>query len=391
MQIVMSRSRDLLATLIAFPTVSRDSNLALVDFVAGFLTSLGADVRLVPSEDGRKANLHATFGPADRPGVMLSGHTDVVPVDGQDWASDPFTLTEAADGRLVGRGTADMKGFIAATLALAEKAATAPLRVPLHLAFSYDEEVGCLGVRRMLDMLAPMAVKPRFCIIGEPTSMGVAIAHKGKAALRIACRGAEVHSSLAPEGVNAIHLASDMIQGLRALQDDLARAGARDEDYGVAYSTIHVGTIRGGTALNIVAGDCVIDAEIRHLPQEPLAPLLARIEAVAAEVGAAARAAHPDHPEIGVEVTVTSSYPALDTAPDAEVVAFVKQLTGGNSHGKISFGTEGGLFQERLGLPTVVCGPGRIDDAHKPNESLDPAQLAACDRFLDALLEALCR
>ncbi len=388
----MSRSREILERLIAFPTVSRDSNLALIDYVRDLLAPTGAAVQLIPSEDGGKANLHAVLGPKDRPGVMLSGHTDVVPVDGQDWHSDPFVLTERADGRLAGRGTADMKGFLASTLAMAEKAASATLTVPLHLAFSYDEEVGCLGVRRMLDVLAPLPVKPRFCIIGEPTGMGVAVAHKGKASFRIVCRGVEAHSSLAPQGVNAIHLAARMVEGLRAMQAELADKGASDDDYAISYTTVHVGTIAGGTALNIVPNECVLAAEIRHLPEDPLAPLMARIEALAEAISDEERKAHPGHhghPGIGITIRDVSSYPPLDTAPDAEVVSFVKQLTGGNSHGKISFGTEGGLFQERLGIPAVICGPGFIDDAHKPNESLDPAQLEACDAFLTALLEAL--
>lgn len=378
-------ARSLLERLIAFPTVSRDSNLELVGFVRDFLAAAGADTRLVPSADGGKANLYATLGPAERPGVLLSGHSDVVPVEGQAWSSDPFTLVER-EGRLYGRGTADMKGFLAAVLALFGRAAGRRLRTPLHLAVSYDEEVGCLGVRRLLDMLEGLPVRPAFCIIGEPTSMQVALAHKGKLAGRATCHGRECHSSLAPEGLNAIHLAAELVQGFVETQARLAQ-GARDEAYDLPYSTVHVGLIAGGEALNIVPNRATLDFEIRHLPEDPPAAVVAEIRARAEAIAAR----HRDRfPEARIEVEVLNSYPALNTPPDAEVVAFVKSLTGGNSHGKIAFGTEGGLFQERLGLPTVVCGPGSIAQAHKPDEYLSLEQLARCEAFLDRLLDRLC-
>ncbi|AWJ87959.1 acetylornithine deacetylase (plasmid) [Azospirillum sp. TSH58] len=381
----MGATLDILERLVAFPTVSRDSNLDLILWAKERLEAAGATTRLVPSEDGRKANLFASVGPADRPGILLSGHTDVVPVDGQAWTCDPFRLTRRA-GNLYGRGTADMKGFIAAAMALAERASGRTLSQPLHLALSYDEEVGCLGVRRLIDMMAALPVRPRFCIVGEPTLMQVVTAHKGKTALRIDCRGAECHSSLAPQGLNAIHMACDMLTGLRRLQERVQTEGARDAGYDVPWTTIHAGVIQGGTALNIVPNQCRLDMEIRHLPQDPVDPLL---DAVRAEADAMEKRLRTAFPAAAVDITELSSYPALDTDEDAEVVSFVKALTGGNSLGKISFGTEGGLFQRRLSIPTVVCGPGSIGEAHKPDEFVAEDQLAACDQMLDALLARL--
>lgn len=381
----MTATIDILDRLIAFNTVSRDSNLDLIRWVQERLDSAGAATRLVPSEDGRKANLFATLGPADRPGVLLSGHSDVVPVEGQAWSSDPFRLARR-DGKLFGRGTADMKGFIAAAIALFDRAAGRPLSQPLHLALSYDEEVGCLGVRRLIEMMAALPVRPRFCIVGEPTGMQVVTAHKGKTALRAECHGVECHSSLAPLGLNAIHMASDLLTGLRRIQDRLRVDGARDIAYDVPWTTIHAGVIQGGEALNIVPNRCRLDFEIRHLPQDPVEPLL---DGIQAEADAIVRRLRPDFPAAGLTIGELSSYPALDTDETAEVVTFVKSLTGGNSTGKISFGTEGGLFQRRLSMPTVVCGPGSIGEAHKPDEFVAEEQLAVCDRMLDALLARL--
>ncbi len=382
---VTAKTRQLLERLIAFPTVSRDSNLALIEFLRAELADAGIESRLVPSATGDKANLYAVIGPAEVPGVMLSGHSDVVPVEGQAWSSDPFTLVEK-DGHFIGRGTADMKGFIAAAVACAQQATRRPLKRPLHLAFSYDEEVGCLGVRRLIEMLQGLAVRPAFCIIGEPTSLGVAIGHKGKLFARATCHGRECHSSLAPEGLNAIHLAAELVTAMAGLQAELT-AGARDEAYDVPFSTLHVGLIRGGEALNIVPNRATLDFEIRHLPEDPPEALMARLAAI----GEAIAAKHRDRfPEARIDFEETNSYPALATPADAEVVAFVKSLTGANSHRKIAFGTEGGLFQQRLGLPTVVCGPGSIQQAHKPDEWLAVEQLAQCEAMLGRLVERLC-
>ena len=378
-------TREILDRLIAFPTVSRDSNLDLISHVRDFLGQRGISSQLIHDEGGTKANLYATVGPQDRPGVMLSGHTDVVPVDGQDWTVPPFAVTERAE-RLHGRGTADMKGFIASVLAFIDRLDVSRLTTPVHLAFSHDEEVGCVGVRRLISMLESAPVRPRFCIVGEPTSMQVVSAHKGKTAGRISCRGHESHSSLAPDGLNAIYLATDMIAAIRAGQDRLARSGPFDEDYEVAYTTLHVGTIEGGTALNIVPRDCRFAFEIRHLPADDPDRIVADLRDEADRILSAVKGRFPDA-AIGIEIT--NAYPALDTPPDSEVIGFVKSLTGANRFGKISFGTEGGLFSTRLGIQTVVIGPGDIAQAHKPDEYIDAAQLEQCDRFLDRLGKAL--
>jgi acetylornithine deacetylase len=374
-----------LERLVGFATVSRDSNLDLIDYVRAELAGLGIASQMVASDDGRKANLFATIGPADRAGVVLSGHTDVVPCEGQAWTSDPFAVRRD-DGRLYGRGTADMKGFIACSLAMAREAVGRSLATPIHLAFSYDEEVGCIGVRRLLDMLSQLPVRPRFCIVGEPTLMQVATAHKGKASWRVVAHGLEAHSSLAPYGVNAIHLAVDLIAHIRAMQDEIAASGRRDGDYDVPFTTLHVGRIAGGETINIVPNRASFDFELRYLPGDDAGEMFRRIEAAADEIAEAARARFAGA-RLAFEPLV--GYPALDTAPDNEVVAFVKSLTGANATTKISFGTEGGLYQQRLGVPTVVCGPGAIAVAHKPDEYVEAAQLEACTAFLARLIDRL--
>ena len=376
---------DILEKLVAFPTVSRDSNLELIAFAQDFLVACGAECALVHDETGNKANLYATLGPTDRPGVMLSGHTDVVPVEGQNWSTDPF-VAERRDGRIFGRGTTDMKGFLASALQAAEEASGRSLKVPLHLAFSYDEEVGCLGVRRLIDMLADAPIRPAFCIVGEPTSMAVATGHKGKMGLRATCIGREGHSALAPLALNAIHLAMDFIGAVRAKQADIEENGARDGDYDVPYTTLHVGKINGGVALNIVPNRCAVDFEIRHLAEDDPAAMLSDLRNAADNIISEARVQAAEA-EISFETTM--AYPGLATAPDADVISFVKSLTGANGTIKVAYGTEGGLFNERLGIPTVICGPGSMAQGHKPDEFVSEEQLARCDAMLAALLDRL--
>jgi acetylornithine deacetylase len=381
----MPSSTDILRDLIAFPTVSRDSNLALISYVRDFLAHRGIEATLVHNEDGRKANLWATIGPGDRPGVVLSGHTDVVPVEGQAWTSDPFDMV-TRNGNLYGRGTADMKGFIACCLAAVDRAVAAPLKTPINLAFSYDEEIGCVGVRRLLDLLKDAPVKPRLCIVGEPTLMQAVTAHKGKLGFRVTAHGLEAHSSLAPIGVNAIYMASDLIGEIRAIQSRIAESGPRDGDYEVAYTTLHVGKIQGGEVMNIVPNRCSFDFEIRYLPEEDAGAIVSRIKAAAESVAARYRGVHA---EARFDFADLQSYPAMNTPVDSEAVKFVHALTGGNSTGKITFGTEGGLFQAVLGTPAVVCGPGNIAVAHKPDEHVSEAQMAQCDRMMARLVERL--
>ncbi|MDE2446026.1 MAG: acetylornithine deacetylase [Alphaproteobacteria bacterium] len=381
----MTKSISYLEKLTAFATISKDSNLALTDYVQELLKSWGIASTLVHNEEGTKANLWATIGPSDKGGVALSAHTDVVPVVGQNWTSDPFTLVKRG-GNLYGRGTADMKGFIACCLAMAQKIDQTKLKTPIHFAFSYDEEIGCIGVRRLLDMLKSLPFRPRFCIVGEPTMLQVVTAHKGKLGFRVTAHGLEAHSSLAPIGVNAIYMACDLIAEIRRIQSDLAAHGARDGDYEVAFTTLHVGKMAGGEVMNIVPNHASFDFEIRYLPQDDEHAIVALIKQAAEDVAMRFRGVYPDARFTFADL---QSYPALDTPVDSEVVNFVRALTGGNSTGKITFGTEGGLFQKELGIPAVVCGPGNIAVAHKPDEYVSEAQMAACDEMLAKLVERL--
>jgi acetylornithine deacetylase len=380
----MPDSVALLERLIGFPTVSRDSNLGLIEFVRGRLNDAGVEAKLIANAEGTKANLFATVGPAGTPGVILSGHTDVVPTEGQAWSSDPFAL-RANGGHLYGRGTADMKGFLACALRAALDAAERPLSRPLHLAFSYDEEVGCLGVRDLLPILSTVAL-PFCCIVGEPTSMKVATGHKGKVFAHATCSGRAAHTAFAPEAVNAIHLACDLVGALRGLQDRLRESGAHDAAYNIPYTTVHAGRIRGGEALNIVPDRCDLDFEIRHIAADDPNALMAEIGAAAEAIGARYR---DKALEAGIAIDVVNDYPGLDTPVDAEAVAFVKSLTGENDTIKVAFGTEGGLFDERAHVPTVVCGPGSMEQGHKADEYVTREQMARCDAMMEKLLERL--
>ena len=381
----MNNSIFYLEKLIAFPTVSRDSNLGLIAYVQGVLDGFGISSTLVHNEEKTKANLWATIGPSNISGVALSAHTDVVPVVGQNWSADPFTMARR-DGNLYGRGTADMKGFIACCLAMAARLDQSKLKSPIHFAFSYDEEIGCIGVRRLLDMLKTLPFRPRFCIVGEPTMLQVVTAHKGKLGFRVTAHGLEAHSSLAPIGVNAIYMACDLIVEIRRIQDDLAQHGERDGDYEVAYTTLHVGKMMGGEVMNIVPNLASFDFEIRYLPLDDNQAIVARIKQAAEDVAQRYQNVYADARFVFADL---QSYPALDTPVDSEVVNFVRALTGGNSTGKITFGTEGGLFQKELGIPAVVCGPGNIAVAHKPDEYVSEEQMAHCDAMLDKLVERL--
>ena len=376
---------SLLRDLIGFPTVSRDPNRALIDYCADYLRSIGASVDIITAEAGRKANLFATIGPQDVPGVMLSGHTDVVPVDGQAWSKMPFEAV-VENGRVYGRGAADMKGFVASALYCASKAAERRLNTPLHLALSHDEEIGCIGVHSLIDMLADNPVKPAMCIVGEPTSMAIAIGHKGKTAIEAKCVGSAAHSALAPQAVNAIHLACDLIQKIRQLQDDIALNGAQDMAYDVPHTTLHAGLITAGVALNIVPDHAVVTFEIRNLETDNPEKILGRLRDAISPVIAVARQKirHAD-----IVFKLINSYPGLDTQLDDPVVDMLAALTGSERRIKVAFGTEGGLFSQKLGIPTVVCGPGSMEQGHKADEFVTLEQLAACDTMLEALIDRL--
>lgn len=377
--------RGILERLMAFDTVSANPNIGLMGYVRDLLATAGIEAVLIPDPAGGKANLYAHVGPPGRAGVLLSGHTDVVPVEGQAWGYPPFAATEA-EGRIYGRGAADMKGFVACALAAMLRAAGRPLQVPLQLALSYDEEVGCLGVRSLIGQLQGAPLRPLMCIVGEPTGMQVATGHKGKIALRATCTGREGHSALAPMALNALHLAVDFVNALRAIQADLAEAGLSDGDYDVPYTTVHAGKLNGGVQVNIVPNAAVVDFEIRALAEEDTGALIARMRAAAEAICQPLRAAFP---EAEIRVERLWDYPGLGTSPDAGVVRFVQSLTGANGTMKVAFGTEGGLFARELGVPTVICGPGSMAQGHKPDEYVSLEQLARCEAMLEALLGRL--
>jgi acetylornithine deacetylase len=377
--------QDILGRLLAFDTVSSNPNIALMTDVRTLLEAAGLRVTLVPDATGGKANLFATTGPDGVGGVMLSGHTDVVPVEGQSWTYPPFAMTQE-NGRYYGRGAADMKGFVACAIEAMLLAARRPLKVPLHLALSYDEEIGCIGVRSLIDLLAAAPVRPRFCIVGEPTGMQVATGHKGKVALRASCIGREGHSALAPLALNALHLAGDFLAAVRRVQAEVTATGLRDGDYDVPYTTLHVGKMSGGVQVNIVPNHAVLDFEIRSLAGEDVAGLIRRLEEEAEAIVAPLRA---EFPEAAIKVERLWDYPGLGTPSDAEVVRFVKGLTGANGTMKVAFGTEGGLFDARLGVPTVICGPGSMAQGHKPDEFVTVEQIERCRGMLAALVDRL--
>ena len=376
-------SLEILDKLVAFPTVSRDSNRDLIEFVRSFLAERNIEAELICTADGQKANLFATVGPKNVPGVMLSGHTDVVPVDDQNWSADPFRM-RVSSGRAYGRGTADMKGFVACALSLVGRMADTKLSKPIHLAFSHDEEVGCIGVRFLIDELAKRLVKPRFAIIGEPTLMRLATGHKGKIAARATCCGVEGHSALAPKALNAIHLACDFVGFIRQSQQEIVEAGSWDEGYDVPYTTLHVGRIEGGTALNIVPGKCTVDFEIRNIGRDDGTAILDRLTEGATRIAMKRRSAFP---QADIRIDVVNQYPGLTTPLDSEVVRFASRIVDHPSPFNVAFGTEGGLFSSRLGVPAVVCGPGSMDQGHKPDEFVALSQIEACDRMMDRLLD----
>ena len=378
-------SRMLLERLVGFATVSRESNLELIAFIERYLAGLGVRSERFYNADRTKANLFATIGPAGRGGVALSGHTDVVPVDGQAWTVEPFRLT-ARDGRLYGRGTADMKGFIASVLAAVPAFIKADLKLPVHLAFSYDEEVGCLGVRPMLEELAKRPHKPALCLIGEPTGLKPVLGHKGKLAMRCSVKGAACHSAYAPYGVNAIQYAARLIGRLDEIGAKLARPEHHDGRFDPPYSTVQTGVIKGGRALNIVPAECEFDFEVRTLPGFDAQEVADELEQYArTELLPAMRSVRP---ETDISMQSLGAYPGLATPPESEAARLLSAISGSAEFGTVAFGTEGGLF-EQAGIPTVVCGPGSMDQGHKPDEFVSEEQLARCDAMLMRLAQRL--
>jgi len=379
---------EMLRRLVAFDTVSANSNLALIDWVVGYLDGHGIAARLTFDETRSKANLFATIGPQDAGGgVILSGHTDVVPVAGQAWDSDPFALVER-DGRLYGRGTADMKSFIAIALALVPEFKARALKRPIHLALSFDEEVGCFGAPRLIEALPQGTGRPGLVIVGEPTNMEVANAHKGCHVFATSVTGLEAHSSAPQRGVNAIVAASEIIQFIAGLAGEARAASRPASGFEPPYTSFNIGTISGGTAMNIIARECEFTWEFRPLPGEDSAAIRARIDAfVASDLLPRLRQIHP-----GADVTTRAlaSVPGLAAETGSPAEELARQLTGANQSTVVAYGTEAGLFQG-AGIPAVICGPGSMEQGHKPNEFITLAQIEAGTEFQRRLADWACR
>ncbi|MGX9417908.1 acetylornithine deacetylase [Vibrio sp. WJH972] len=374
-----------LETLIGFDTTSKLSNLALMEFVQAFLLEYGVESDLDYNDERTKANLHAVIGPIDKPGVMLSGHTDTVPVTGQQWDTDPYTLT-FKDDKAYGRGTTDMKSFVAVVLSSVPSMVNASLKKPIHLAFSYDEEIGCLGVRSLIEQFRHMDVKPAACIVGEPTDMKLVTSHKGKLAARVIVTGKECHSGMAPYGVNAVNIAARMINWLEDAANDKKHNGPFNDDYEIPYSTIHTGTVHGGTALNIVPKHCQFDFEIRNIAADDPKVFFQAFTQYVQELIEDIQGVSP---EANIEIEMLTEYPGLAKTEDQDILSYLKSLVDDAEEGQINFGTEGGLFSERLGVPTVVCGPGNMEQGHKPNEYIHLEQITKSEIFLERLILSL--
>jgi acetylornithine deacetylase len=375
-------SEDILTRLVAFDTTSTKSNLQLIDFVRNLLDDHAIESQLVHNDDHSCANLYATIGPDDRGGVMLSGHTDVVPTSGQDWQSDPYQL-RTEDKLLFGRGSCDMKGFIACVLAGLPQIAAGKLQTPIHLAFSYDEEIGCIGARRLVDSMAGFEVRPRLGLIGEPTNMSMVLGHKGKVSFRVTVSGLSCHSAYISNGVNAVEYAAELITFIHNMNTRVQQ-NLTDPSYTVPHTTFHVGNINGGTALNIVPRQCEFEFEIRNLPQEDLDSLVHEIKHYANDVLLVDMQSR--YPQSEIRFDETSCYPGLHTDPASAVIAYTRAINPIDEVGdNVSFGTEAGLF-DSIGINSLVCGPGSIDQAHKPDEFVSREQMQYCDQMIENLV-----
>ncbi len=380
-------ARAMVERLIAFNTVSRDSNLGLIEWARDFLAKLGARTRLTHDASGKKANLFATLGDSERPGLILSGHTDVVPVDGQNWDTDPFKPVER-EGRLYARGSADMKGFIGVALTQAPRFLEAlnagRLDGPLHYALSYDEEVGCIGVRGLIRDLEENGIRPAGCVVGEPTSMQPIIAHKGMNRFRCTVRGREAHSSYVTYGVNAIEYAARLVVYIRQIADRLAEFEKRDCGFTVPYTTLSTGLIRGGIASNVIPKQCEFQFDLRTLPNASADALYQEIRAQAETLSREMRAIDP---QSGIDLEWVSQTIGLASSESDAIVQWAMRLARSNATGKVSYGTEAGLFQQ-MGVSCVILGPGDIAEAHRPNEFVALDQLAKCEAFVSRILAA---
>ncbi|MCA8865554.1 MULTISPECIES: acetylornithine deacetylase [unclassified Halomonas] len=377
----------LLTKLVSFDTTSSESNLALIEYVEGFLAEYGVSAERVMSPCGTKANLIARVGPAAPGGVMLSGHTDVVPVAGQPWSSDPFTLRDGGDGRLYGRGTCDMKGFIACVLSMVPTWTKAPLQQPIYLGFSYDEEIGCVGAPSLIKRFYEHYSNTAHVIVGEPTSMQPVVAQKGATNLRTTVIGQEAHSSQVNQGTSAIHVAARLVTFIENTMAALVEEGRVDEAFNVPHTSLHVGKIKGGTAINIMARECQFEWEIRHLPTDTFDAIYARFEAYCAQLSAELQD-KGKHVEITTE-PLNVTVPGLADRDNDQVLRLAKDhLPAGCCDHAVAYATEAGQFQGQ-GLQTIILGPGSIAQAHQPDEYVDIEQLEACEDFLAKMGRAL--
>lgn len=374
----------MLEKLVSFPTVSRESNLPLIDFAEEYLNGHGVACRRVYNEEGNKANLYALIGPEEPGGVILSGHTDVVPVDGQNWSSDPFTVTER-DGKLYGRGTCDMKGFDALALALVPDMLKAGLKRPVQIALSYDEEVGCVGAPFMVEDMRKTLPPASAVIVGEPTMMKVVTQHKGSVGTLTRVHGFEVHSSLLPEGVSAVMTAARLVNWMHERVQENARNADPESPFHPPFTTLHAGLIKGGTAGNITAGLCEITAEFRVCPPETPQEWLARYKEFCAEIEKEIQAIRP---EAHIEVLGRHLVPACQAEDNGAAESLARSISGDNSLNVVSYGTEGGQFQEG-GYSTCICGPGSISQAHQPDEYITIEQYEAGETFIRELIKRL--
>ncbi len=381
---IRQTSQELLNQLIAFDTTSSKSNMDFIYFVEEYLKSYGIKVRLIHDKVEKKANLLAIIGPEDISGIMLSGHSDVVPVEGQNWATDPFKMTEI-DGKLFGRGSCDMKGFIACVLAKVPDFVETELKEPLYLAFSYDEETGCTGVHSLVDVVNDLKVKPRACIVGEPTSMKVVNSHKGIRHLLTKVYGHENHSST-DRGVNAVSYAAEIVTFIDDIQEEMRHRPAIVEGFDPPYATVHVGRIKGGVAANITPNYCEIEWDYRPIPGSDEDEIYNRYCAFIEKVILPKMRQKSD--QYGdVKTDYLAKVPCLFPKTGSPAEVLVKHLAEQNSTHVVSYGTEAGIFYQKGGVPAVVCGPGSILQAHKADEYIDISQMMACDRFLERLLD----
>jgi acetylornithine deacetylase len=378
--------REMIDRLVSFDTTSRNSNLELIQFVENYLADFGIQSNLIFNEDKTKANLFATLGPNIEGGIVLSGHTDVVPVDGQGWQTPPFEVTEI-EGRLYGRGTADMKSFSAIALALVPDFQAMPLKRPLHYALSYDEEIGCVGVGDMVDFIVNSAPRPSLAIVGEPTSMRVINAHKGIRAFSTTVTGLEAHSSRQHEGVSAIVVAGKLIHYLSILIDEMKDRGDPSDQFVPPYTSIQIGQISGGTALNIIPRTCTFSWEYRCLPTQPADEIRDRFIEFAKELSGPMQKVHTD---CGIETHEIANAPGLRVAEENKAEELALSLLGKNQTETVAYGTEAGYFQA-IGLPTIVCGPGDIAQAHIADEYIDLDQIDQCEQFLRRIASSLCK